>query len=205
MLHEALKRAGHVVPASEIVVRTRPAPRPMRPLTYAIVLGAVSLVSATGALVLYHQTPPLVVAPSEAQASPAESIADPPPASVAAPSADAVTFGTSPPATAPQIAAAPAEPPPDVTLLLARGDSLLRTGDFATARLFYQRAAEQGHGAGALGVAKTYDPVFLAEAGYRTARGDPAAAARWYARAEAAGEADATARLERLRGAAPAQ
>jgi TPR repeat protein len=100
------------------------------------------------------------------------------------------------------VPATPTDPSPEVKLLLARGDSLLRTGDFAAARLFYQRAAEQGHGAGALGVAKTYDPVFLAEAGYRTARGDPAAAARWYAQAAAAGEADATARLARLRGTA---
>ena len=96
-------------------------------------------------------------------------------------------------------------PSPDTRLLLARGDSLLRTGDFTAARLFYQRAAEQGLGAGALGVAKTYDPVFLTEAGYRTARGDPAAAERWYRRAEAAGETDAAVRLDRLRSTAPAQ
>ncbi|MBV8168478.1 MAG: hypothetical protein JO021_16910 [Alphaproteobacteria bacterium] len=195
MLHEALKRAGHVVPASEIIVRTRPASsRPMRPLVYAVVLGLVSVVSGGGALVLYHQEP-----------SYAEPAADPPRAVVAdaaidsPPPTGAVAFGTPTP-----VAAAPTAQSPEVRLLLARGDSLLGTGDFTAARLFYQRAAEQGDGAGALGVAKTYDPVFLAEAGYRTARGDAAAAERWYRQAEAAGEADAAARLERLRSIAPA-
>ncbi len=179
MLHEALKRAGHVVPASEIIIRTRRPPRPMRPVVYAIVLGAVSLVSAGGALVLYHQEPsyaePTAGAP-RAMAADATTDSPPPtpvsqpissaiPTPADAPPAEAITFGAPTP-----VAIAPAEPSPEVRLLLARGDSLLRTGDFTAARLFYQRAAEQGHGAGALGVAKTYDPVFLAEAGYRTAR-----------------------------------
>lgn len=91
-------------------------------------------------------------------------------------------------------------PAPDIAILLQRGDALLATGDVAAARLFYGRAAEHGDAAGALGVARTYDPLFLAQAGYRTARGDAAQATTWYRRAIAAGSADAAAPLERLLG-----
>lgn len=94
--------------------------------------------------------------------------------------------------------AVPPPAPPDIAVLLQRGDALLATGDVASARLFYGRAAEHGDAAGALGVAKTYDPLFLAEAGFRTARGDPQQATAWYRRARDAGRSEAAPRLERL-------
>ena len=87
---------------------------------------------------------------------------------------------------------------PEVAVLLQRGDALLATGDVASARLFYSRAAERGDAAGAIGLAKTYDPLFLAEAGFRTARGNAAQAIAWYRRARDAGNSEAAPRLDRL-------
>lgn len=83
--------------------------------------------------------------------------------------------------------------------LLKRGDDFLRTGDIVAARLSYERAAAAGGGAAATGVAKTYDPLFLTQAGVRGLRGDPARAAIWYGRAAAAGDREAQQRLRALR------
>src|SRR5205807_2187786 len=55
----------------------------------------------------------------------------------------------------------------DVSMLLNRGDSLLSTGDIASGRLFYQRAAEAGNGQAALRLGNTYDPAFLERAQLR--------------------------------------
>ena len=87
---------------------------------------------------------------------------------------------------------------PEVAVLLQRGNALLATGDVASARLFYGRAAERGDAAGAIGLAKTYDPLFLAEAGFRTARGNAGEAIAWYRRARDAGSTEAAPRLDRL-------
>jgi TPR repeat protein len=71
------------------------------------------------------------------------------------------------------------------------------------ARLTYERAAADGNGAAATGVAKTYDPVFLAQSGVRGLRGDPERAALWYGKAVAAGDREAQQRLGRLRAQFP--
>ena len=105
-------------------------------------------------------------------------------------------------------AATPAPLPPAVfaeetAALVARGDQLLATGDIAAARLFYQRAAEQGSGLAALAIGKTNDPLYLVEAHVRGIRGDAVAAAGWYRRAAAAGEPQGQIRLDRLLRAFP--
>jgi hypothetical protein len=97
-----------------------------------------------------------------------------------------------------EVEAPPRDTTPESAVFLQRGDALLATGDVAAARLFYLRAAERGDGRGALGVARTYDPVFLAETGRRTVRGDAAAAALWYARARDAGASEAAPALAHL-------
>src|SRR5271166_1175968 len=66
-----------------------------------------------------------------------------------------------------------------ITELLARGDSFLHAGDVASARLFYERAADAGDWQGAIRMAATFDPSFLGRAGVRTA-GDLAKAQSWY-------------------------
>jgi hypothetical protein len=66
-----------------------------------------------------------------------------------------------------------------VTELLSRGDSFLHAGDVASARLFYERAADAGDWQAAIRMGATFDPAFLARAGVR-AGGDPAQAQSWY-------------------------
>lgn len=100
------------------------------------------------------------------------------------------------PATAPTALAAPttlAGPVPaplspdlsaaDIARLLSHGDALLRTGDLASARLFYERAAAAGDGRAAVRLGATFDPAFLQSAGLGNLRGDVAEARLWYSRA----------------------
>src|SRR5262249_25003920 len=102
-----------------------------------------------------------------------------------------------PPAPAEEIASLPL--PADVTAApTQRGTDLLRPGDVAAARLAFERAAAGGNEAAAMGVAKTYDPIFLAQSGVRGLRGDAARAALWYGKAVAAGSREAQDRLARL-------
>ncbi|TMJ86764.1 MAG: sel1 repeat family protein [Alphaproteobacteria bacterium] len=75
--------------------------------------------------------------------------------------------------------------------LISRGDSLLGTGDFVSARLFYERAANAGSGEAALRLGETYDPQFLAQAHLRGARGNIATAVFWYKRARDLGTREA--------------
>jgi hypothetical protein len=82
--------------------------------------------------------------------------------------------------------------------LLARGDALLRTGDVASARLFYERAANAGEARAALRVGATFDPAFLGPDALRGVRSDPAEASYWYRRARDLGEPEAEPRLKSL-------
>jgi hypothetical protein len=89
-----------------------------------------------------------------------------------------------------QIPAAPRLPDRQLAELLARGDEFLRSGDIASARLFYERAADAGDGQAALRMGATFDPTFLASAGLRNLRGDLANARLWYHRALGLGGAN---------------
>ena len=102
------------------------------------------------------------------------------------------------PSAPPTPAASPRLPTEEIGELLARGDALLRTGDVASARLFYERAANAGDGRAALLVGATFDPAFLARDALRGVRGDPAQARYWYRRAHDLGEAEAERRLKSL-------
>jgi class 3 adenylate cyclase len=102
-----------------------------------------------------------------------------------------------PPPPAPP-AASPHLSTEEIAEFLARGDALLRTGDVASARLFYERAAVAGDGQAALRMGATFDPAFLDRAPLRAARGDPAEARVWYRRARDLGEGEAERRLKSL-------
>jgi hypothetical protein len=86
----------------------------------------------------------------------------------------------------------------ELQLLLERADRSLEFGDISAARLFYERAAEVGSGAGAAGVGKTYDPLFLTQLGARGLRGDAVLASWWYQKASNAGDQEAAMRLNAL-------
>jgi len=100
---------------------------------------------------------------------------------------------------------APVIPPADDTLsaaeiavLLTRGDKAFSSGDVASARLYYGRAASAGDGQAALRLGETFDPVFLDHAHLRSARGDLVAALSWYRRARDMGAAEAEVLLNSL-------
>jgi hypothetical protein len=100
---------------------------------------------------------------------------------------------------------APVIPPADdilsaaeIAVLLTRGDKAFSSGDVASARLYYGRAASAGDGQAALRLGETFDPVFLDHAHLRSARGDLAAALSWYRRARDMGAAEAEVLLNSL-------
>ena len=82
--------------------------------------------------------------------------------------------------------------------LLARGDTLLSIGDIASARLFYERAADAGGGLAAVRLGETFDPVFLDRIHLGGVQGDRGAALSWYRRARDLGATDAEALLKAL-------
>jgi TPR repeat protein len=96
----------------------------------------------------------------------------------------------------PQMTAPAASPPSsqayaEIAALVARGDSLLGVGDIASARLFYERAADAGDGPAALRLGATFDPGFLDRAGLHSIHADPGQAETWYRRARELGDAAA--------------
>lgn len=86
----------------------------------------------------------------------------------------------------------------DLTELLDHGDSLLRNGDVASARLFYERGAGAGDGRAALRLGATFDPEFLGRLGLGKLQADPAEAQSWYSRARDLGAADPKRQLNSL-------
>jgi hypothetical protein len=79
----------------------------------------------------------------------------------------------------------------ELTALVARGDAFLAAGDVASARLFFQRAADSGDSRAAMRMAVTFDAAFLERAGVHPLRSDPEQAAFWYQRARDLGAAKA--------------
>jgi type II secretory pathway predicted ATPase ExeA len=89
-----------------------------------------------------------------------------------------------------------------IGMLMNRGHDMLAIGDISAARLLYERAAAAGDPRAATAAGKTYDPLFLKEIAARGVRPRPDRAAEWYGQADAAGDAEAGARLKRLISAA---
>src|SRR5262249_47352931 len=147
---------------------------------------------------------------------PVETAALPPAAAPVVPDAataatsDAVPEPASATAPAPATAHAPVEGTVSLPLraeerevLIRHADGLLRIGDIVAARSTYERAAVGGDRVAAMGVAMTYDPLFLTQSGVKGLRGDPARAALWYDKAGAAGDRDAQQRVMELRAQFP--
>jgi hypothetical protein len=82
--------------------------------------------------------------------------------------------------------------------LMAKGDEQLASGDVASARLLYERAADAGHAPAAMALAATFDASELERLKVRGIAADPKAARRWYERARELGAAGAEERLRRL-------
>jgi hypothetical protein len=105
----------------------------------------------------------------------------------------------------PQTSAVPGFAPPpsglssaEMTELLEHGDARLRTGDVASARLFYERAASSGDGRAALRLGATFDPSFLGRLGLGKLQSNAAEARSWYSRALQLGVKEAARPLSSL-------
>jgi TPR repeat protein len=72
--------------------------------------------------------------------------------------------------------------------LVTRGDAFASSGDITSARLFYDRAVEEGDGRAALRMAMTFDPIVLSQIGIRATAGDSREALSWYQRARDLGQ-----------------
>jgi hypothetical protein len=86
----------------------------------------------------------------------------------------------------------------EIAGLLARGDWLFATGDVASARVLFERAADAGEAQAALRLAQTFDPVYLDDPHLRGLYGDPDAAAFWYRHARDLGATGVAPRLKKL-------
>ena len=121
------------------------------------------------------------------------------------PPRDTDTAVTTTPSTPPPVSSFERPPAAELVVLVRRGDEFLAAGDIVSARNFFERAAKSGDPEGALGLGKSYDPLYLRQAGVRGVGGDPAKAATWYGSAAVAGNAEAALRLKRLQAAYPPQ
>lgn len=81
--------------------------------------------------------------------------------------------------------------PEQVALLMKRGRDAMGNGDIASARLAFRRLADAGNAEGALRLAATYDPRYLAGQNVIGVAGDEAQARLWYQRAMALGSVEA--------------
>ena len=140
--------------------------------------------------------PTRAAAPLPSDAAAGASSVTPAPASNTAPDREAEPVPSAePPSAAPSSGSAPETAPAEPRLstaetaaLVARGDGFLEAGDVASARLFFERAADAGDGRAAMRMAVTYDAAFLERAGLRGLRTDSERASFWYRRARDLGE-----------------
>jgi hypothetical protein len=91
-----------------------------------------------------------------------------------------------------------ASPSSAIAALVARGNWLLSHGDVASAQAVFQHAAMAGSASGATGLAKTYDPLYLADVGAHGAIADATIATDLYRQAAVMGDSEAAERLARL-------
>jgi hypothetical protein len=136
--------------------------------------------------------PATVAAPQPAAAAPQPAAAAPRPPS-AAPEAAPPTKPVR--AADPPVRSLAAE---EIALLIKQGEQFVASGDFVTARLMFQRAAQAGDATAAMALAATYDPLILAKLGAVGVGGDVEKARSWYQKAESLGAPEATHRLSLL-------
>jgi hypothetical protein len=103
---------------------------------------------------------------------------------------------------APRAEPAPPEPaelepltPQEETILMERGREVLKQGSVVAARLIFEELASHGSAAGALALARSYDPAYAAPSATPAPASDLAEARKWYERAAALGNSDAKRRL----------
>lgn len=143
-------------------------------------------------------------ASAQAEPAPAGGEAAAPPAEAAGPATppEPVTAEAAPTPAPPAAAEERNEPAPAAVPIadyMQKGDRLLELGDTASARLFYEAAAQAGHSKALTAVGKTYDPRVLGGQGLQGVYADPGQAEQWYAKAAQAGDPEAADYLTQLR------
>ena len=86
----------------------------------------------------------------------------------------------------------------EIAMLIKRGNNLLKDGDFAAARLLFERGANAGSAEAALALGSTYDPLVIKRLGAIMVRPDVENARKWYQTAADRGSADAKLQLANL-------
>ena len=162
-------------------------------------------------------TPPQPAAEQIVAAPPAKSETPAEPAAPAQQIASLPAPNTNPAASDPKPAANPAPPPApaqaappsvakpavvlddnEINTLIRRGKNLLDDGDFAAARVLFERAANAGSAEAALALGSTYDPNVIKRLGAIMVKPDIENARKWYQLAAARGSAAATLQLANL-------
>lgn len=192
----AAPSATPVVAAAESTAPSAPSGAPVAPPEAEATPPATTTVAAT-------QPPP---APAAADATAVEPPSLPP---VVTRNASAQMAAIEPSAAqpteasgvAPALAAAPdSAPAREAARLLVRADQLLALGDVASAREFFELAADAGDATASYKLGQTYDPLFLRQAPVRGIAADLVKAIAWYRRAAEAGSSEAAQRLAQLEG-----
>lgn len=179
-------------PEPQRVERTPPAPPPQR-------APAQTAERTPPAQVERTPPPPRVTPPPPAQAE-----RTPPPAPrITPPPAQAPAQNVERAPAPPRVQSAAPAPtrtldPSEIDVLVKQGQQFVAAGDFVTARLVFQRAAEAGNAAAALALGASYDPVVLSRLGVRGVDADVAKARAWYQKAKDFGAPDADRRLSTL-------
>jgi hypothetical protein len=93
---------------------------------------------------------------------------------------------------------APPLPPKEEAVLLARGKDVLKQGGIAAARLIFEELATRGSAAGALALARSYDPAHVAASPTAALAPNMALALKWYEFAAELGNQDAKRRLAEI-------
>jgi hypothetical protein len=86
----------------------------------------------------------------------------------------------------------------EIVMLIKRGNNLLKDGDFAAARLLFERGADAGSAEAALALGSTYDPLVIKRLGAIMVKPDVENARKWYQIAADRGSADAKLQLADL-------
>jgi hypothetical protein len=89
-------------------------------------------------------------------------------------------------------------PPEEIKLLTTQGEQFAEAGDFVTARMLLQRAAEANDAAAAIALGATYDPTVLTRLRAVGVDADLVKARFWYQKAVSLGSSDAKRRLDLL-------
>ena len=137
--------------------------------------------------------------PADPTAAPASAETAPPANPIALPASAETGRQAVPAAVTADKARAPLPLPAErITALLTRGDAFVRTRDIASARLFYERAADAGNGRAALRMGESFDRAFLDSIGIYRMISDRQLALSWYRRARDLGDTEAAQLLHKL-------